>query len=71
MLVLVQDAAESISPANAELVQLGCFGDGLGEWAQRCGGVRGAVWPVVVEVLLVFAECVQAMGPPDLDGCNI
>ena len=62
MLVLVQGAAESISSPDGQLVQLGWFGDRLGEWLQGCRGVWGAVWPVLVEELLVLAECVQEMG---------
>ena len=61
MLVLVQGAAESISSPDGQLVQLGWFGR-LGEWLQGCREVQGAVWPMLVEELLVFAECVQEMG---------
>jgi hypothetical protein len=38
MVVLVKDAAESISSSNGELVQSVRFGDRWGEWAKgSCG----------------------------------
>lgn len=43
MVVLVKDAAESISPSDGELVELLCFGDRLGEWAKGRCGMQGAV----------------------------
>jgi hypothetical protein len=65
--VLVQDAAESISPSDGELVQCLCFGDRLGEWAKGSCGMRGAVGPVVVVERFEFAQDVQHVSLVNLD----
>lgn len=58
MLVLVEDAAESVLPADVELVESVWFGERFGRWSQRCA-VRGAVVSVLVVVGLELAECVE------------
>jgi hypothetical protein len=54
--VLVEDAAESIASSDVEVVELVRCGDRLGEWAQGCCGVEGAVGPVLVVEGLVLVE---------------
>jgi hypothetical protein len=55
MVVLVEDAAETITSSDGEAVQLAWFGDRLGEWASWSCVVQGAVCPVVVVELFEFA----------------
>ena len=62
MLVLVEDAAESITSADVEVVESVRFGDRFGQWAEGCGAVQGAVGPVLVVEGLELAECVQEVG---------
>jgi hypothetical protein len=63
VLVLVEDAAETIASSDVEAVELFRCGDGLGEWAQGCRGVKGPVGPVLVVEGLVLAERVHQVSP--------
>jgi hypothetical protein len=62
VLVLVEDAAESVMSADVEVVEPVRFGDWLGEWAQGRRGVERAVGPVLVVEGFVLAERVQEVG---------
>jgi hypothetical protein len=61
-LVFAEDAAESITTLDVEVVELGSLCDRLGERAQGCCGVEGAVGPVLVVEGLVLAERVAEVG---------
>src|SRR4051812_32661547 len=61
MLVFVEYAAESVSSADVEVVELLWFGDRIGGRPER-RAVQGAVVPVLVVVGLELAECVEQVG---------
>jgi hypothetical protein len=62
VLVFVEDAAESVTSSDVEVVKLVRFGDRLGEWTQGCRSAERAMGPVLVIEGLVLAKRVQKMG---------
>src|SRR3954452_8299424 len=62
MLVFVEDAAESVTSSDVEVVKSVRFGDRLGERTQGCRGAERAMGPVLVIEGLVHAKRVQKMG---------
>ncbi|WP_308288966.1 hypothetical protein [Streptomyces humicola] len=69
MLILVQDAAESITSSDVAVVESVRFGDRLGEWAQGCCGLKGAVGPVLgVEGVVLVVRVEQMDLVPDQGG---
>jgi hypothetical protein len=62
MVVLVEDAAESIFSSDVELVQSIRFDDRWGEWAKWSCGLQGAVCPMIVIGRLEFVQDVQEVG---------
>ena len=69
-MVLVEDAAKSITSSDGELIQPVCFGDRWGEWATGSRAVQGAVCAVVVVEGFEFAQGVQQVGPGSGSGCG-
>ena len=62
MVVFVEDAAESISSLDGEVIQSVRFDDRRGEWATWSCALQGAVCPVVVIERFEFAQDVQQVG---------
>jgi hypothetical protein len=56
MLILVEDSAETVSPAYGEAFDPVSF-KGLGSGSQGCCGGEGSVGSVLVVVPLVLAKC--------------
>ena len=58
-MVLVEDAGESISSSDGEVIQSVRFDDRRGEWATWGCALQGVVCPVVVIERFEFAQDVQ------------
>ena len=61
-MVLVEDAAESISSSDGEVIPAAWFADWLGKWAKGSCSVQGAVCPVVVVERFEFPQGSQEVG---------
>src|SRR5436309_2223139 len=70
MVVLVQDAAESISSSDVQPGELAGVGDRFGQWFERPGVGDALVGTVLVVERLEFAQRVQQM-PLVPDQCSV
>ena len=59
MCVLVQDAGESVSSPDVEVIQSARICDRLRTWAQGCCTVQGPMGAVPVVEQLELAQCVH------------
>lgn len=62
MVVLVEDAVESILSSDGELVQFPRFDDRLGEWTTGSGALQSAMGSMIVVEGFEFAQGVHGVG---------